>query len=310
MNKFPNVFTDVFDRLRLRGVFVSEWALSTPWGIAGQQESCALIHFMVKGTAFVTTAGGTPVQVGPGDLVMFPRGESHTIGDAPDSEALPLESLLPEREIERFSPIRIGGGGGGSDGQMLCAGLHFEAEGPLSLYELLPSMLIISAEEINSEPLLAHMLDGLTSELTVYGKGRNIVLVRGFELVYVLALRVALRDAGALGKFSVAMQHRGIGSSLLAMHKDYAQQWTVDSLARHAGLSRSAFAKTFKEIVGETPRQHLIGRRLTAAQHLLSTTNLPLSRIAEKIGYESPVGLHLAFSNAFGITPGAFRKQP
>ncbi len=306
MNKSADVLADVFDRLRLRGVFVSEWALSAPWAITGQQESCALIHFMVQGTAFVTPQGGTPVEVGTGDLVLLPRGDSHTIGDSPTTEARSLESLLPEREIERFSPIAVGGGG--APGQMLCAGLHFEAEGALSLYQLLPSMLVLNAEEIASEPLLAHMLEGLTSELTVYGKGRNVVLVRGFELVYVLALRVALRANGALGKFSAAMQHRGIASSLLAMHNDYAQRWTVDSLARHAGLSRSAFTKSFKDIVGESPRQYLITRRLAAAQHLLSTTTLPLGAIAEKIGYDSPVGLHLAFTSGVGVTPGAFRK--
>ncbi|CAH0354879.1 AraC family transcriptional regulator [Aquabacterium sp. CECT 9606] len=307
MKRPADVLSYVFDRLRLQGIFVSEWQTTTPWAIQGEQESCALLHYMIQGDAVIQMEGREPVTLHEGDLAMFPRGQGHSIGDALNSKPQELKDLLPERSAEKFSVLQFGGGG--RKNQMLCAGLHFEADSVRLIYQLLPPLMIISAAQIETEPLLSHTLDGVKSELKVYGEGRNVVLVHGFELVYVLGLRVAMRDAGRFSRFSIALQHQGIGQALMAMHEDFARQWTLDSLAEEAGVSRSSFARTFKELVGETPRQHLVRHRLAEAQRLLNTTSLPLSDIAERIGYESVVGLHLAFNNHFGIPPGAYRKQ-
>ncbi|MFT3859672.1 MAG: AraC family transcriptional regulator [Aquabacterium sp.] len=307
MKRQADVLSYVFDRLRLEGVFVSEWQTSKPWAIQGEQESCALLHYMIQGDAVIQMEGREPVMLHEGDLAMFPRGQGHAIGDHIRSTPTELKNLLPERSAEKFSTLKFGGGG--EKGRMLCAGLHFETDSVRLLYQLLPPMMVVRAAEIETEPLLAHTLDGLKSELKVYGEGRNFVLVRGFELVYVLGLRVAMRDAERQGRFPVALYHPGIGQALVAMHEDFARQWTLDTLAEEAGISRSAFARTFKELVGETPKQHLMRRRLAEAQRLLSATPLPLADIAERIGYDSVVGLHLAFNNHFGTTPGAYRKQ-
>lgn len=306
MSNKSDVLSHVFDPLRLNGVFVSQWEVSSPWAIQGAQESCALLHYMERGNASISIDGEDPIMLHEGDLAVFPSGKGHVIGDSPHSTPLRLESLLPERNAEKFSPVRIGGGG--KSGRMLCAGLRFEADSAYPLYRLLPPVLVIRAEQIKSEPLLAHALNGLTSEIGVYNEGRHVVLLRGLELVYVLGMRLALRDSDSLGRFSVALRNPGIGNALLALHENFEHPWTLESLAKHAGMSRSAFAQCFKQLVGETPARYLMRRRLNEGRRLLSTTTLSIDSIAERIGYESAVGLHLAFSNYYGITPGAFRK--
>jgi len=50
-------------------------------------------------------------------------------------------------------------------------------------------------------------------------------------------------------------------------------------------------------------------RRLAEAKRLLGATTLSQEAIAKQVGYESIVGLHLAFRGLYGVTPGAFRKQ-
>ncbi|MDN0083599.1 AraC family transcriptional regulator [Crenobacter sp. SG2305] len=302
-----DVLTHVLDPLRLNGMFLSQWEVSSPWAIQGKPEPCALIHYMASGSATISMPDQEPVTLAEGDLAMFPRGDTHIVGDSPRTPPRPLEDVLPTRSTGKFSLIHLDGGG--EPGRMLCAGLHYEADGVLPLYHLLPSLLVVEAEQISKEPLLAHMLDGLKREISEHHEGRNLVLLRGFELVYLLGLRVALRDPSALGRVASVLRNPGIGHALTAIYENYDYPWTLESLAQSAGMSRSAFAQTFKQLIGEAPARHLMRRRLAEAKRLLSVTTLSQEAIAKKIGYESTVGMHLAFRSLYDTTPGAFRKK-
>jgi len=74
-------------------------------------------------------------------------------------------------------------------------------------------------------------------------------------------------------------------------------------------MSRSAFAQTFKQLIGEAPARHLMRRRLAEARRLLGTTTLSQEHIARKVGYERAVGLHLAFKRLYGVAPEAVRHR-
>ncbi|GAB3846070.1 hypothetical protein GCM10029963_25300 [Micromonospora andamanensis] len=107
---------------------------------------------------------------------------------------------------------------------------------------------------------------------------------------------------------SRALAHPAIGRVLIAMYEDFARDWSITDLATIAGMSRASFAATFKKIVGETPARHLRRHRLARARDLIETTNLSQESIAKSVGYQSNVGLHLAFRTEFGLTPGALRR--
>ena len=87
----------------------------------------------------------------------------------------------------------------------------------------------------------------------------------------------------------------------------FAEPWTIESLAREVGMSRSAFTAAFRELVGEAPARHLTGRRMQEAARLLAETTLPQSAVPERVGYHSAVGFHLAFRKWYGMTPGEYR---
>ena len=307
MNTQSDILTHVFDPIRLKGVFVSQWEVSNPWAVHGAQEPCALIHYLAEGHAWVSIEGQEPIKLHSGDLVIFPRGDAHTIGDSPHSTPQNLESILPDRPVEMLNFIQFGGGG--ESGKMICAGLHYEADSVRPLYHLLPPLLTVKSQIIKTEPLLIHSLNGLVSEIGAYNDGRSFILLRGFELVYLLGMRIALRSNDTLRKIAAALQSPGLGSALIAMHKNYQRSWTLDTLAQISAMSRSAFAQCFKRVLGETPIQYLTRLRLSEAKRLLSMTNLSQDAIAQKISYTSTMGMHLAFRNHYGITPGAFRKE-
>jgi AraC family transcriptional regulator, alkane utilization regulator len=84
--------------------------------------------------------------------------------------------------------------------------------------------------------------------------------------------------------------------------------WTVASLAREVGLSRTAFAIRFSLLLGEAPIRYLAGRRMARAESLLENADLALAKIAETVGYESEAALSRAFKRHFGVSPVAYRR--
>ncbi|MGW0481598.1 AraC family transcriptional regulator [Nonomuraea sp. NPDC003214] len=309
-----DLLSELLAPLRLRAVFHSRWTVRAPWGVAGPAERCALIHYVQDGGCVVELPGlPAPVRLAAGDLAVFPHGAAHRLADAPGRPSVPLESLLPARDPGATGAVRIDGDGPATT--MLCAGLHYDEPAP-PLYRALPPVLVLGRAAVARQPLLAGTLAGLAREWDGGEPGLPLVAVRAFELAFVLALRAALAEPGpgpdaGSGSAPVlrALRHPAVGAALLAVQTRYAEPWTVETLAAEAGLSRSAFAATFRELVGETPMRHLTARRMHEAARLLTATRLPHAAVAHRVGYGSTVGFHLAFKQWYGTTPGGYRSS-
>src|ERR1700677_2920960 len=100
-----------------------------------------------------------------------------------------------------------------------------------------------------------------------------------------------------------------IGRALSAIHRDPGHDWTVEELARACHLSRSAFAARFVARVGKPPATYLAHVRLDAATGLLRDTTLPVTLIAENVGYTSEAAFSRAFKNRYGTPPARWRRD-
>ncbi|MER6184914.1 helix-turn-helix transcriptional regulator [Streptomyces sp. NPDC001652] len=92
------------------------------------------------------------------------------------------------------------------------------------------------------------------------------------------------------------------------MHEEPHRDWTVESLARTVTMSRPAFARQFKEVVGHTPLAYLARVRIDRAARLLCDTDHPVGDIAQAVGYRSEFAFSRAFSREQGIAPGRYRR--
>ncbi|MEV4062895.1 AraC family transcriptional regulator [Nonomuraea dietziae] len=300
-----DLLSELLAPLRLQGVFHSRWSARAPWGVAGEREHCALIHYVQEGACTVELPElPEPVRLKAGDLVVFPHGTAHRLADSPGRPTVPLSSLLPDRSPGAVRTVEIDGPGPATT--MLCGGLHYDDSAAAPLYRALPPVLVFDREMLERQPLLSGTLDRLAGEWAGGEPGAVLVALRAFELVFVLALRVALADLDT--PVLQALRHPGISRALLAVHTRFGEQWTLESLAEEAGLSRSAFAASFRELVGEAPMRHLTARRMQEAARLLKESTLAHGRIAERVGYRSGVGFHLAFRQWCGMTPGEYRR--
>ncbi|MFF2023002.1 AraC family transcriptional regulator [Streptomyces sp. NPDC058171] len=303
-----DVLSELLRPLRLSDIFYSRWQAGGAWGVQGEEDSCAVLHYMLSNECFVGFHDDSPpVHLGTGDLAVFPYGTAHTFAGRPDAVATqPLQSVLPERVPGSSDVVTVGSGP--IDTDMLCASLHYDGTTEPALYRALPRVIVLRRDVLIGEPLLHGTLCSLAPEIARTSPGSGLVALRAFEMVFVLALRTALERLTELSPALRALRHPGISASLVAIYRDYAHPWTVETLARRAGMSRSVFSETFRALVGDSPARHLTARRLQEARALLADGSVALGDIPARIGYQSNVGFHLAFRREFDTTPGAYRK--
>ncbi|MFI1015485.1 AraC family transcriptional regulator [Streptomyces sp. NPDC020965] len=305
-----DLLSELLKPLRLTGVFDSRWHVRAPWAIEGDaEESCAVLHFITQGGCWVTAEGRPPIQLHTGDLAVFPTGTAHRLSDHPDRRGgVALGAVLPEREPGTSGQITIEGNGG-PQSRLLCAGLHYDESAATGLYQALPWALVLDCSQVDREPLLRDTLRLLAATDRPVGPGDRLVTLRAFEMALVLAMRPLLRDLADNPAALPMLRHPGISKAMVIIATRFAEPWTIESLAREVGMSRSAFTAAFRELVGEAPARHLTGRRMQEAARLLTETSLPQSAVPQRVGYQSAVGFHLAFRKWYGTTPGEYRTK-
>ncbi|MFB7761466.1 AraC family transcriptional regulator [Streptomyces xiamenensis] len=300
-----DVLSELLKPLRLTDTYYSKWLAGGDWGVAGQEDSHAVLHYMVRSECFITCADAEPIRLSEGDLALFPHGTAHTFSSAPGLTTTQLHQVLPARAAGSSHVVTVGDAH--PDTEILCASLHFDSTTEPPLYRALPPVIVLRAHMLMDEPLLLRTLQSLPTEIIRTAPGARMVSLRAFEMVLVLSLRTAMERLAADSPALQALRHPGISRALTAMYASYATPWTVETLSREAGMSRSAFSQAFRDLVGEPPARHLMVRRLQEARRLLADLSVPLGEIHERVGYQSHVGYHLAFRKEFGITPGEFR---
>lgn len=97
--------------------------------------------------------------------------------------------------------------------------------------------------------------------------------------------------------------------SMLYMHENFARAITIDEVARHVGLNRTYFSTQFKKQVTATPIDYLNAYRIGEAVKMLKETNLSISEIGKRTGFENPVSFYLGFKKRIGCSPKEYRAS-
>jgi AraC-like DNA-binding protein len=126
-------------------------------------------------------------------------------------------------------------------------------------------------------------------------------------LVQALRLHLAEGLRGGVG-WLFALADKQIGAAISALHDDPARRWTVQALAKRAGMSRSTFAVKFKQTVGSSPLEYLTRWRMLLAGDRLTNSSEPISVIAPSLGYESESAFSTAFKRVMGCSPRQYSQ--
>jgi AraC-like DNA-binding protein len=305
----PNdVVAEVLRGVRLRGTIFCRSVLRAPWGFSVRSRQAAAFHFVAGGTCQLEVEGVEgAIRLAPRDLVILTNGSAHTVRDAPGSPARWLDELLAEQPPKPNGDFEHGGDGASTT--LICGGFFLESPRTNPLLASLPPALHIAAEQGRAIPWLTATLDWIEAEVDARSPGSETVTSRLCEILFIEAMRAHYaRSGGAESSWLRALTDPEIGAALALIHRRPDCRWTVTSLAKQLGMSRSSLSAKFDRLVGEPPLRYLTRCRLNKAAELLRTTNAKVAQIAQLAGYESEAAFCKAFKRLFNVGPGEFRR--
>lgn len=139
---------------------------------------------------------------------------------------------------------------------------------------------------------------------------RNLVVRRMAETMLINMSRRVFADRHAtVGDAGRVPANRQIMHAINAFFAAPERSWSLDELARTAGMSRTRFAEEFKLVTGQTPGRIISRMRLTAAARRLTSAALSVEAAAAEAGYGSAAAFVRAFQREFGETPARWRRQ-
>lgn len=108
---------------------------------------------------------------------------------------------------------------------------------------------------------------------------------------------------------TLAIEDPVIAQALRFIRERAREGIDVSDVLKVVPMSRRVFESRFQQIVGRTPHQEILRVRLAKVKRLLSDTDLPLTDIAERAGFEHPEYLSVAFKRELGLSPTAYRRE-
>ncbi|MCP3760285.1 AraC family transcriptional regulator [Streptomyces sp. TBY4] len=310
-----DALADVLATTGFSGVLVAQLRSRGPgWGCALEQQNTAGFHLVAEGACWLRVEGRPPLQLVPGDVVLLPRGEPHSLVGAPEAAAVPYAELEAAHPPGREGVVDLGGLG--PVVRVVCG--KFSYEGDATRHPVLSALpAVIHVPGMSADAELQGIIRLLIAETTRTRPGARVVAARLTDVLFVQVIRAWLElteadaETGAGSRqrsWLTALHDPRIGAALSLVHETPEAPWTVESLAREVAMSRPAFARQFRELVGAAPLAYVSRLRVDRAARLLRETDDPVGDIGEAVGYASEFTFSRAFSRELGIAPGRYRR--
>ncbi len=304
-----DLIDDILSTLNLRGALYFRTDFSGPWGVTVPDHvGAARFHLVIQGRCHVRLATGEQATLGPGDLILIPAGRSHTLCGHENCEAPPLETVLAETGYQGEGVLILGDGDQRAATQMVCGHFTFRNGADHPLLRALPNVLLLSAADRAHEPLLDDTLRLITQRIFEARPGSMASVVKLSEAAFIELVRTSAAEENNLSAIMAAFEDKQIARALKCIHEQANGAWTVETLAREAGMSRSRFAERFRALLGVAPMAYLSEWRLQKALAMLDDTRSSVQQIAVETGYQSPAAFTRAFAGRFGLPPTEYRR--
>lgn len=317
-----DVLSDVLRAVRLTGAVYFDVNAGAPWVAESPPASsiCASVmpefehvisfHIMMDGWCWAQLADESQAaaRLEAGDAVIFVGGEGHFMSSELGQRSTP-DMAMYYRPKDRSLPFVLSEvGGTGERTRFVCGYLGCDKRPFNPILKALPRLLHVKASSVGGQ--LTHNLVRVALQETESPRaGGETILSKLSELMFLQAVRQHIDSLPPESTgWLAALRDRHVGAALRLMHGRPAEPWTLDSLAREVGLSRSVFAERFGQIMGAPAMHYLSNCRLQLAANLLERQRLSIAQAAAEVGYESEAAFNRAFKKQVGVPPGAWRR--
>lgn len=310
---------DVLRMIRFTGGIFLDAEFTAPWCVTAQvtpedcqpftpvPEGLLAYHYVSAGRLLLQVGKELPVTVPAGHIVLLPRNDPHLLGSELGGQPVSVDHLL--QPFSGGGLARIVHGGGGEITRLLCGFLYSETP-CAALIGVLPRVMTLDVVEGAARTWIESSFRFAASELAAGSIRSPALLARLAELLFIEAAQLYLTRLPPEQRAWVGgLADPFVSRALTQLHDFPARHWTTQVLASQVGLSRSAFAERFSELVGVPPMRYLARLRMQIAARRLRETPTPIARIALEAGYESEAAFSKAFKRTFGAPPATWRRE-
>ena len=264
--------------LSLEGSVLFSAAVENPWDLVLEAGGCPRFHIVADGETLCDAGSVSGLRLGTGTVVLTQDDYPHRL-------------YPPE---------------GQASAKLVCGSIGMAPAQTHPLFALLPMVLqtTIGAEDFT----FWRLVDAMICEATSEHGADPLMSDRLCEAMLTRLLRQYLKTSPELEQLVTAWRDPCVSRALTALHADPALAWSMSKLAELGGLSRSAFAARFQELVGLPPMTYLTRWRMHLAKQLLQEPGARIYAVARRVGYHSDTAFMRAFKQHTGQSPSAFRR--
>jgi AraC-like DNA-binding protein len=315
-----DVLSEVLKVVKLQGAMFYNGEFSSPWSLcspasrtiapylAPGARHVIIYHLLTEGHASARLVDGERIALNAGDLVIFPHGDAHIIENGPPTKTVDLSKELARLVAQGLKLARFGGGGEVT--KFTCGFMACDPQLSQVFLSGLPPVFKVSIRNDASGRWLENSIRFSANDADASRAGGEAVLAKLAEVLFVETLRAYITQlpADQTGWLAGARDPE-VGKTLALMHRNPAHPWTIASLAKEAGISRSVLAERFRHYLKESPMAYLTRWRLQLGAQMLASTSHSVAQIAPEVGYESEAAFNRAFKREFTVPPARFRSQ-
>jgi len=302
-----DVLADSLRSLQLKTEVYGRLELSAPWGIRLDLAHPGYFHAVSRGGCWLEVERKR-VALAAGDWVFILGGTPHVLRDSPQTRALPLPEIYAAHGGQCGGVLRYGGSG--TQTTLVSFSFGFQGTWLNPVLAGLPVLLHVKGDGLASMRWVESILQLVAAEMEAGRPGHEIVATRLADVLFIHALRTHAEAFPAeTGGWLRALEDPQLGVVLQQVHQRPGHPWTVEAMAKVAGMSRSTFALRFQAAIGEAPLSYLTRWRMHTAMQRIAGSDESFTHIAEAVGYESDGAFGKAFKRHVGKTPGVYRRE-
>ena len=254
---------------------------------------------MAGGECWIALAHGERHWARTGDVIVLPYGDQHSMGGVEPADRVSITAFMSVPPWDEF-PVLVHGAGGPRT-EIVCGYLH--CDDPLfdPTLRALPPLFVVHPDEAAA---------GWVRASIDYAMQASSLSTRLPELLLGEVLRLHLASAPSVERgWLAALRDPVLAPALAQLHAEPARKWTVAELAARVAASRSMLDGRFRQVLGRSPIRYLTDWRMHIAGELLTTTELSVSAVARRVGYDSEEAFSRAFKRARGEPPSSWRAS-
>lgn len=315
-----DVLSEVLSAVRLRGALFFNAEFSAPWCISSsgavgiaphlpfKDAHLIMFHFLTEGRAYALLEDQR-VELSAGDIVVLPGGDSHLLGNGP-LRGEPVDSFraFAENVADGLKAVRFGGGG--EITRFVCGYMACDARLCEMFLSGLPRILRVPVASGPSGKWIENSIRFSVDASGGGNAGSSLVVGKLSEVLFVETLRsyISTLPEGQTG-WLAGVRDPNLAKALALIHREPAREWTVESLAKDVGLSRTRLADRFRHFLGMSPIAYLTDWRMRISAEALEKTNKSVAEVALDVGYNSEAAFNRAFKRAYNAPPAQFRHS-